>query len=60
MRDLYPQILGITAPRQVSDVRLDVPTGKVDVVVEHAGALCCPHCGKSCQGCAQVCGAGGT
>jgi hypothetical protein len=36
-RDLYAQILGINSPWHVSDVRLDVPAGKVEVVVEHRG-----------------------
>jgi transposase len=49
-RDLYAQILGITAPWHVSDVRLDVPAGKVEVVVEHRGQACCPQCGKACPG----------
>jgi transposase len=49
-RDLYAQILGITAPWHVSGVRLDVPAGKVEVVVEHRGQACCPQCGKACSG----------
>jgi transposase len=49
-RDLYAQILGITAPCHVSDVRLDGPAGKVAVVVEHRGQACCPQCGKACPG----------
>jgi transposase len=49
-RDLYAQILGITSPWHVSDVRLDVPAGKVEVIVEHRGQACCPQCGKSCPG----------
>jgi transposase len=49
-RDIYAQILGITAPWHVSDVRLDVPAGKVEVVVEHRGQACCPQCGKACPG----------
>jgi transposase len=49
-RDLYAQILGITSPWHVSDVRLDVPAGKVEVIVEHRGTACCPQCGKSCPG----------
>ena len=31
-------------------MRLDVPAGKVEIVVEHRGTACCPHCGKSCPG----------
>jgi transposase len=49
-RDLYAQILGITSPWHVSDVRLDVPAGKVEVIVEHRGQACCPQCGKPCPG----------
>jgi transposase len=49
-RDLYAQILGITSPWHVSDVRLDVPAGRVEVIVEHRGQACCPQCGKSCPG----------
>jgi hypothetical protein len=49
-RGLYAQILGVTAPRDVSDVRLDVPAGKVEVVVEHRGQSRCPQCGKACPG----------
>jgi transposase-like protein len=33
-RDPYAQILGITAPWHVSDVRLDVPAGTVEVVAK--------------------------
>ncbi len=49
-RDLYAQILGITSPWHVSDVRLDVSAGKVEVVVEHRGQACCPQFGKACPG----------
>jgi transposase len=49
-RDLYAQILGITSPWHVSDVRLDVPAGTVEVVVEHRGQACCPQCGTACPG----------
>ncbi len=49
-RDLYAQILGIADPWHVSDVHLDVPAGKVEVVVEHRGEGCCPTCGKPCPG----------
>ena len=49
-RDLYAQFLGITSPWHVSDVRLDVPAGRVEVIVEHRGQACCPQCGKSCPG----------
>ena len=46
-RDLYAQILGITAPWHVSDVRLDEPAGTVAVVVGHRGPTCCAQCGKA-------------
>ena len=49
-RDLYAQILGITSPWHVSDVRLDMPAGTVEVVVEHRGQACCPQCGTACPG----------
>ncbi len=42
MRDLYAQILGVADPWHVTDVRLDVPAGKVEVIVEHRGNACCP------------------
>jgi transposase len=54
--DFYAQILGITSPWRVSDVRLDVPVGNVEVIVEHRGTACCPQCGKSspsCDACPQ-------
>jgi hypothetical protein len=38
-RDLCAQILGITSPWHVSDVRLDVPAGKAEVIVEHRGTV---------------------
>lgn len=49
-RDLYAQILGIASPWHVTDVRLDVPAGKVEVIVEHRGDACCPKCSKACPG----------
>jgi transposase len=49
-RDLDDQILGITSPWHVSDVRRDIPAGKVEVVLEHRGQACCPQCGKACPG----------
>jgi transposase len=49
-RDLYAQILGNASPWHVTDVRLDVPAGKVEVIVEHRGDACCPKCGKACPG----------
>jgi len=52
MRDLdrYAQILGIASPRHVSDVRLDLPVCKEEVIVEYRGTACCPQCGKSSLG----------
>jgi hypothetical protein len=38
--DLYSQIPRIAAPWHVTDVRLDVPEGSVEVVVEHRGEVC--------------------
>jgi len=49
-RDLYSKILGISAPWHVTDVILDMPAGKVEVVVAHRGEACCPKCGKPCPG----------
>ena len=49
-RDLYSKILGVSAPWHVTDVLLDMPAGKVEVVVEHRGEACCPKCGRSCPG----------
>jgi transposase len=49
-RDLYSQIHGITSPWHGSDVRLDVPAGKVEVIAENRGDACCPKCGKPCPG----------
>jgi transposase len=49
-RDLYSRILGISAPWHVTDMLLDMPAGKVEVVVEHRGEACCPKCGRSCPG----------
>ncbi|MBU3727761.1 MAG: ISL3 family transposase [Phycisphaerales bacterium] len=49
-RDLHAQIHGIAAPWHVTDVRLDVPAGTVEVIVEHRGDACCPKCGKPCPG----------
>ena len=49
-RELYARILGISAPWHVSDVVLDLPNGKVEVIVEHRGEARCPQCGKSCPG----------
>ena len=49
-RDLYSKILGISAPWRVADVILDMPAGKVEVVVEHRGEARCPKCGRTCPG----------
>jgi transposase len=45
-RELYRQILGITAPWSVSRVELDVAQGRVDIWVEHEPGVRwrCPHC----------------
>jgi transposase len=45
-RELYRQILGITAPWSVSRVELDVAQGHVDIWVEHEPGVrwACPHC----------------
>lgn len=52
MRDraLYAQILAITASSHVTDVHLDVPAGRVEVIVEYRGDACCPKRGKVCPG----------
>ena len=49
-RDLYQQILGISAPWRVSDVRLSMPERQVLVVVGcvPGTSLTCPTCGKVC------------
>jgi hypothetical protein len=49
-RDLYSRILGISAPWHVTDVLLDAPAGKVEVVVEQRGEARCPKCGMTCPG----------
>jgi len=50
--DLYAKILGIERPWRVSDVRLDVAGGEVEVVIEYAAGvtLACPECGAQCPG----------
>jgi hypothetical protein len=45
-----PNILGISAPRQFSDVILDIAAGTVEAFVEHRGEASCPKCGKPCAG----------
>jgi len=49
-RELYARILGVERPWHVIDVALHVEAGRVEVMVEHRGALCCPRCGKACAG----------
>jgi len=44
MRDLLAETHGITSPRHVSNVRRDVPAGKVEHGLERSGMLlqvCC-------------------
>jgi len=48
-RDLYSKILGTSAPWHVTEVLLDVPAGKVEVVVEYRGGSCCLKCGEPCS-----------
>jgi len=49
-RDLYQQILGLTHPWQVEDIRLSLPDRQVLVLAVCAAnaPLCCPKCGRSC------------
>ncbi len=49
-RELYQQILGISHPWQVTDIRLSLPDRQVVVVVEYASGapLACPTCGRAC------------
>lgn len=50
-RQLYAQILGISSPWSVTDVRLALADGKVDVVVSASPpVLVCPECGEVCPG----------
>jgi transposase len=55
MRDteFYRQILGLEAPWTVSEVKLDIEAGQVDVWVDHAKGLLwpCPECARelSCR-----------
>jgi transposase len=51
-RDLYARILGLVAPWEVRDVKLDVKVGEVRVMVAAAvgATLTCPDCGKACPG----------
>lgn len=49
-RQLYQQILGISAPWFVSDVILQLEEGFVNVYLDHADEVSwkCPECGKPC------------
>ena len=51
-RDLYARILGLMAPWEVRDVKLDVQGGEVRVMVaaKLGASLTCPECGKTCPG----------
>ena len=51
-RDLYAQILGLTAPWRVVDVELDNRGEEVRVRAEHDpdAALCCSECGRASPG----------
>ena len=46
--ELYQQVLGLSAPWRVTEVKLDVESTQIHVHVEHAdGSLWpCPHCQK--------------
>ena len=46
--ELYQQVLGLSAPWRVTEVKLDVDSTQIHVHVEHAdGSLWpCPHCQK--------------
>lgn len=48
-RQLYEQILGITAPWFVAEVELDLEEGEVHVYLEHQrqASWSCPECGKT-------------
>jgi len=48
---LYSQILGITKPWKVADVKVSLVDDEVEVHVEHQGGkLACPKCGQACSG----------
>jgi len=50
-RELYRQILGIQAPWEVSDVKVDLPGTGVTVQIRHSGeGLACPQCAASSPG----------
>ena len=46
--DFYEQILGLSDPWFVADVRLEMEAHQVDVFVEHGEEtkFCCPECGS--------------
>jgi len=50
-RELYQQILGITSPWKVADIRLSLADRHVVVVVIHepGASLSCPTCGQVCS-----------
>jgi transposase len=50
-RQLYQQILGITAPWSVKHVELDLKQGEVRVFLEHAADAqwSCPECDRTCS-----------
>jgi transposase len=50
-RDLYSKIQGVSARWHVTHMALDMPAGKVEVLVEHRGEGCCPKCGTPRPGC---------
>lgn len=48
---LYSQILGITKPWKVTDVKVSLADDEVEVTVIHGGGkLVCPQCGEKCPG----------
>jgi len=50
-RELYQQILGISSPWRVADIRLSLADKQVVVVVaREAVPLSCPKCGRACSG----------
>lgn len=51
-KDLYQQILGISAPWRVANVDLDMPGRQVVVRLEYdpISVLACPTCGEPCSG----------
>ena len=46
--ELYQQVLGLTAPWKVTDVRLDVESTEIHVQAEHPEGCRwnCPHCSR--------------